>query len=151
MPKSYSAGGRVLHGAAGGGGGDHPPGAKSWTERFGALRNLPPFLKLIWTTSPTVTTADLLLRLVRALLPVVTLYIGKLIIDEVILLAGSGRLQADVSTWFAGGQLDRLAMLLLLELGLAILADVQIGRASCRERVEISVGGVSGNNREEER
>ncbi len=57
-------------------------------ERFGALRNLPPFLRLVWQTSPALTLGTLLLRLVRAVLPVATLFIGKLIIDEVISLAG---------------------------------------------------------------
>ena len=40
--------------------------------------------KLVWRTSPALTVANLLLRLVRALLPVATLYVGKLIIDEVV-------------------------------------------------------------------
>ena len=125
MPKSYSAGGRALPGSPHGGG-DHP-GAKSWTERFGALRNLPPFLKLIWNTSPFLTASDLLLRLLRALLPVATLYVGKLIIDEVIRLAGSGRVPPDLSSWLASGLFDRLAALILIELALATLADV-LGR-----------------------
>ena len=36
-----------------------PPGRPqhSWRERFGALRNLPPFLGLIWETSPALTVA----------------------------------------------------------------------------------------------
>jgi ATP-binding cassette subfamily B protein len=106
-------------------GGDHP--TKSWTERFGALRNVPPFLKLIWKTSPTLTASDLLLRLLRALLPVATLYVGKLIIDEVVRLASSGTVPADLTPWLASGLFHRLGALLLIELGLAILADV-LGR-----------------------
>lgn len=125
MPKNYSAGGRVLPGSPPGGG-DVPPG-RSWTERFGALRNLPPFLKLIWRTSPLLTVGDLTLRLLRALLPVATLYVGKLIIDEVVRLAGSGSVQADLSSWLASGSLHRLGALLLIELALAILADL-LGR-----------------------
>ena len=125
MPKNYSAGGRVLPGGAQGGG-SHP-GAKSWAERFGALRNLPPFLKLIWSTSPVLTGSDLFLRLLRALLPVATLYVGKLIIDEVIRLAGSGTVPDELSAWVASGLFDRLGVLLLIELTLAILADV-LGR-----------------------
>ena len=49
---------------------------KSLRERVGALRNLPPFLRQVWETSPALTLASLSLRLVRALLPVVTLYVG---------------------------------------------------------------------------
>ena len=29
-----------------------PPGIASLKERFGALRNLPPFLAMVWRTSP---------------------------------------------------------------------------------------------------
>ena len=63
-------------------------GTPSLRERFNAMRNLPPFLRQIWQTSPGLTLASLGLRLVRALIPVVTLYIGKLIIDEAIVLVG---------------------------------------------------------------
>ena len=75
-------------GAVGRGAGDASPAPErqSWRERLGALRNLPPFLKLVWRTSPTLTLGQALLRIVRALLPVATLYVGKLIIDEVVLL-----------------------------------------------------------------
>lgn len=88
-------------------------------ERFSALRNLPPFLKLIWQTSPGLTLADLGLRLVRALLPVATLYIGKLIIDEVVALAGSGGMgnpPASLGEWLASGLLRRLGWLLAAEM-----------------------------------
>jgi hypothetical protein len=60
--------------------------ASSFRERVGALRNLRPFLAMVWATSPTLTAAIIALRLMRALLPVATLYIGKLIIDEVVML-----------------------------------------------------------------
>jgi ATP-binding cassette subfamily B protein len=112
---------------SGGPGGVPLPAPKSLRERFGALRNLPPFLKMIWRVSPGLTVADLLLRLVRALLPVVTLYVGKLIIDEVIRLAGAGGAPAGLREWLAGGRLDHLGWLLAAELTLAVLSDV-LGR-----------------------
>jgi ATP-binding cassette, subfamily B, bacterial len=124
VPKSYSAGGRVTPGGPSYGGAPPP---KSWTERFGALRNLPPFLKLIWKTSPGLTAGNLLLRLLRALLPVATLFVGKLIIDEVVRLAMLGAPPASLSAWLESGLLSRLGALLLLELGFAVLADV-LGR-----------------------
>jgi ATP-binding cassette subfamily B protein len=96
-------------------------------ERFGALRNLPPFLKLIWETSPTLTALGVVLRLLRALLPVATLYVGKLIIDEVVPLAQQGGLRGDLGEVLAGGRLDRLVWLLGIELALAIASDV-LGR-----------------------
>jgi ATP-binding cassette subfamily B protein len=104
-----------------------PAPQRTLRERVGALRNLPPFLSLVWQTSPALTVANLVLRLGRALLPVVTLYVGKLIIDEVVRLAalpGPGSLSA----WHSAGLLDTLIGLLALELGLAVLSDV-LGRA----------------------
>jgi ATP-binding cassette, subfamily B, bacterial len=84
----------------------------SLRERFGALRNLRPFLRLIWETSHSLTIANVVLRLVRAVLPVALLFVGKLIIDEVILLASRG------------GDTDRLITLIAIELGIAVLSDV---------------------------
>ena len=85
-------GGRAAPGMSVGRGPD-PGGAppRSLRERFGALRNLPPFLGLVWRTSRGLTAADLACRLARAFLPVATLFVGKLIIDEVMLLAAGGR------------------------------------------------------------
>ena len=104
------------------------PGRQSWRERLGALRNLPPFLKLVWRTSPALTLGQSLLRVVRALLPVATLYVGKLIIDEVVLLVQAPRAAEDLQQWLASGLLDRIGWLLALEFGLAVLSDV-LGRA----------------------
>jgi ATP-binding cassette subfamily B protein len=53
-------------------------------ERILALRHIPRFLRLVWSTSPPLTIATAILRLVRALNPVVVLWVGKLIIDAVV-------------------------------------------------------------------
>src|SRR5687768_15227922 len=65
----------------------------SLKDRLKALRNLPQLFRLIWATSPLMTLANLLLRLVRAAVPLATLYLGKLIINEIVRLTqmGSGR------------------------------------------------------------
>ena len=97
-------------------------------QRFGALRHLPPFLALIWRTSPPLTAATLLLRLVRAVLPVMTLFVGKLIIDEVVTLSRLPGHPGTMGAWLASGLLLRLGLLLAAELGFAILAD-GLGRA----------------------
>jgi ATP-binding cassette subfamily B protein len=110
-------------------GGPDPLAGRSLAERFGALRNLPPFLKLAWKTSPRLTALGIALRLIRALLPVATLYVGKLIIDEVVPLARLAVGQEGLRSLLASGAVDRLTWLLVLELGLAIVADV-IGRLS---------------------
>ena len=36
-----------------------PPPPRTFRERLGALRNLPPFLKLVWQTSPGIAIAQL--------------------------------------------------------------------------------------------
>jgi ATP-binding cassette subfamily B protein len=101
---------------------------KSLRERVGALRNLPPFLRQIWGTSPTLTLSSLGLRAVRALLPIATLYVGKLIIDEAIRLAGHPPAGAHtLAEWYHSGALAPLLSLLALEFGLAVLSDV-LGR-----------------------
>jgi ATP-binding cassette subfamily B protein len=126
MPKQYTMGGRATASPTTPRRGD-APAPRSLRERFGALRNLPPFLKLIWRTSPSLTVSDLSLRLVRALLPVITLYMGKLIIDEVVRLAQTHGTSNHFRDWLAGGQLGHLGWLLATEFALAVLSDV-LGR-----------------------
>jgi ATP-binding cassette subfamily B protein len=100
---------------------------QTWRQRVGALRNLPPFMAEVWRTSPALTTATLSLRLVRALLPVITLYIGKLIIDEVVLLTRTPDHPGSLRDWLERGLLTRLGVLVALEFGLAVAADL-LGR-----------------------
>jgi ATP-binding cassette subfamily B protein len=100
---------------------------RSWRERLGALRNVPPFLRMIWNTSPLLTSSTLVLRVMRALLPVATLYVGKLIIDEVIRLIAVPGTPDRLADWLATGLATRLAWLLVTEFGLAVFADV-LGR-----------------------
>jgi len=111
----------------GGRAGPAGPPPRALRERFGALRNLRPFLRLVWRTSPGLTAGDLAGRLARAFLPVATLFTGKLIIDEVVRLAAAGHRQDGLREWIAGGLLDRLLLLLGIELVLAVLSDV-LGR-----------------------
>ncbi len=126
MPRQYSMGGRTAPGQ-GAGGRHEPPPPKTLRERFAALRNLPPFLRSIWRTSPLLSVGTIVLRLVRALLPVATLYVGKLIIDEVTRLLRSGGHHADLDAWLHAGVLSHLWGLLLLEFALAIGNDL-LGR-----------------------
>ena len=99
----------------------------SLRERVGALRNIPPFLRQIWGTSKPLTLVSLGLRLVRALLPIITLYVGKLIIDEAVRLVGRGLGFDSLPAAWSSGALDRLGLLLVLEFALAILSDL-LGR-----------------------
>ncbi|MGV3710554.1 MAG: ABC transporter ATP-binding protein [Gemmatimonas sp.] len=100
---------------------------RTWRERFDALRNVPPLLALIWNTSKSLTIATLVLRVLRSLLPVLTLYVGKLIIDEVVRVAALPNHPVGWDAWVSSGLLDRVGWLVGAEFGLAILSDV-LGR-----------------------
>ena len=104
-----------------------PQRPATWRERFGALRNLPPFLGMVWRTSWPLTVTTLAVRLARALLPVATLFVGKLIIDEVVRLTHLPARPADLSAWLRSGQLGRLEALLLAEFALAVASNL-LGR-----------------------
>ncbi len=99
----------------------------SLRERVSALRNIPPFLREIWATSKLLTITSLGLRLIRALLPIITLYVGKLIIDEAVRLVGLGLGFDTLDAAWRSGQLNPLLWLLAIEFGLAILSDL-LGR-----------------------
>jgi len=128
MPRQYSNGGRNARGSFG----RTPQGpftatSKSLKERVGALKNLRPFTVMVWRASPELTAASLVLRLVRALLPVITLFVGKLIIDDVVVLVQTPHKPETLQQWLNGGLLDWLGLLLIAEFALAVLADV-LGR-----------------------
>jgi len=90
----------------------------SLKERFLALGNLPQFFKLIWQTSPTLTLTTAIIRIIRSAIPVSILYVGKLIIDQVVHLSRS-----------TNHTHAYLLQLVAIELTLAILSDA-LGRAS---------------------
>ncbi len=83
----------------------------SFKENLKALRSLPQFLKLVWETHRGYTLLNMLLRVLQAGIPVTVLYIGKLIIDEVVLLAGKS----------GEGDIDTLWMYVLAELAMALI------------------------------
>lgn len=97
--------------------------ALSWRQRVGALRNVPPLLRLVWQTSPALTTANLLLRLVRAFLPVAMLYVGKLTLDEVVRIVNEGFAAPGFAEAVRTGELSHLLLLVAAEFGLAFLSE----------------------------
>ncbi|RYE17156.1 MAG: ABC transporter ATP-binding protein, partial [Sphingobacteriaceae bacterium] len=86
----------------------------SFKKRFAALGNLPQFFKLVWQSSPWKTSLSFLLRLVRSAMPVALLYVGKLIVDQVVLLNYNASNQSDH---------HYLWQLVAAEFGLALLTD----------------------------
>ena len=87
-------------------------------QRLAALRYLPPFLRMVWATSPRFGLAILAFRLINAFTPLALLRIGKHIIDGVVANIG-----AATPDWWHLGQL------VVLELGVALLSDA-LGRAA---------------------
>jgi len=82
-------------------------------ERLSALRNLPRFFKLVWETNKWMTIVNAILRIVKAATPLAILYVGKLIVDQVILLSQSK----------GGFTTNYLWVLVATEFGLAVLSD----------------------------
>ena len=68
---------------------------------------------MVWDTSPGITNATVLLRLVAAVIPVGQLWVGKLIIDQVVQRI-TGR----------SGASNRIWVLVAYEVGLAVLSDL---------------------------
>src|SRR5437868_9569687 len=93
------------------------PERLTWRERFAAMRYVPALLALVWETDRWLTFATAVLRIVRAFVPVAALWIGKLIIDEVIRSRASG------ANW------RHLALLVGTEFAIAVVGDA-LGRAS---------------------
>lgn len=81
--------------------------------QFSALKNLPEFFKLVWETNKSMTIGNILLRVVKASIPLLILYVGKEIIDEVIRLV-----DATDKSW------SYLWILIGIELGLAVFSDL---------------------------
>jgi ATP-binding cassette subfamily B protein len=99
------------------------PPSLSLQDKIGALRRLPAFVAMIWQTSRALTAATLALRGVRAVLPVATLFVGKLILDEVVRRTRLPHPPAALRTALMDGSLARPLLLLGAELALAVLAD----------------------------
>src|SRR6185503_3893727 len=92
---------------------EKPP---TWGERLRAMRNLPPFLRMVWGTHRGMVAGIGALRLLRAFVPVATLWIGKLVIDAVVAATRTGE-----PHW------RRITTLIVVE-----LAIVAVGEAAAR-------------------
>jgi ATP-binding cassette subfamily B protein len=88
---------------------DVPP---SWGERLRALRHLPRLFRLVWATEPRYVVIILGLRMARAVVPLAVLWLGKLIVDEVVAAVTRG-----------GASWERLGLLLGAELVIAVLGE----------------------------
>jgi ATP-binding cassette subfamily B protein len=109
-----------------------PPG---WRARLQAVRHVPRLLGLVWRTEPRYVVGILVLRVVRSLVPLAVLWIGKLIVDEVVLAMGvAGR----------GAAVDwaRLGELVVVELAIALAGE---GLARVSALLESLLGDLFAN------
>src|SRR3954468_960175 len=91
---------------------------QSWRERLAALRYLPALLRLVWETNRGYTAAMIVLRLLRAFVPVASLWAAKLIIDNVVTLVRT-----------PGASLTPLWRVVALELAIVVVGEL-LARAS---------------------
>src|SRR4051812_14377111 len=105
---------------------------QSWRERLAALRYLPALLRLVWETNRGYTATMIVLRLLRAFVPVASLWAAKLIIDAVVALART-----------PGATLTPLWRVVALELAIVTAGEI-LARASAL--VESLLGDLFSNN-----
>ncbi len=55
----------------------------NWSERFKALKNIPPVMRFVWEAAPVVLASNLFFRLVAALIPLSILAVTRFIVDSV--------------------------------------------------------------------
>ena len=85
-----------------------------WKGGFSATRYLPRFFNEIYSSGKILFIFNLICRLLNAFTPILILWIGKLLIDEIILQAG------DSDT----GDLTKLWWYLGVELGIVVISDL---------------------------
>lgn len=86
-------------------------------DSFKALKTIPRFFREIYNSSPSLFLANIFFRLLNSFTPVVILWVGKLIIDEIILQVS-----------LPDKDLDLLWKYVIIEFSVAILSDL-LGRA----------------------
>jgi ATP-binding cassette subfamily B protein len=95
----------------------------TFSERMQTLKHLGRLFAQIWRTSKFLTLASIVLRLIRALMPVAMLWVSKLIVDEVVRQMGMPAPGPEFADWLNSGRLVPIGELLAMEFGLVIVND----------------------------
>lgn len=103
-----------------------------WREKAAALRYVPPLVRLVWGTHHGFTIAMVLLRLARSVVPIATLWVGKLIIDQVVMMVNSGLTD-----------FTRLWQLVVLEIVIVVVGEI-LARSSAL--IESLLGDLFSNH-----
>jgi ATP-binding cassette subfamily B protein len=91
----------------------HDQKSTNWKQSFTALRYIPRFFKKVYEASPKLFVYNLFARLVISVSPIAMLWVGKLIVDEVVNLVNKDISDSTQLWWYVG-----------IELGLAIFTDL---------------------------
>ena len=86
---------------------------KEWLSGFVSLKYLPRFFSLIYKVSPKLFISNITLRLIKSVFPIALLWLGKEIIDEIILHTNTENLE-----------FNRLYTLIAIELALVVFNDI---------------------------
>jgi ATP-binding cassette, subfamily B, bacterial len=100
-------------------------------QSFSVFRYSGRALRLVWTTSRTLTVMSAILTLVAGLLPAAVAYVGKLIVDSVVLASQSG---IEAHRWMALGYVGLEAIAVMA------LAGSQRGLTVCQSLLRVLLG-----------
>lgn len=89
-------------------------GLKAWKERLHALKNIPPLLGMVWEAGPGLVLASAAVRIVAGVIPVATLFVPNLIIQDIVDLVAHKRQHLPPDFWW----------LVVIEFGLACLGAI---------------------------
>ena len=89
------------------------PDKINFRERFASLKFVPRFFREIRRVNPLLFYSTLICRIINAVIPVIMLWVGKLLIDEVVLQIAAEEKDLELLWW-----------LIAAEFGLAILSDL---------------------------
>lgn len=88
-------------------------GISDFRQNIRALNKVPRFIKEIFLINKTLFTINFAFRILAALAPFLTLWVGKLIIDEIVLQYNA-----------SGKDLNKIWFLVVVELGIVIISDL---------------------------
>ncbi len=110
--------------------------SSAWNERLRALRNIPPVLRMVWESAPSVVVWGSVSRAVAGLVPLSTLVVTRWIIDAVVAHVSRKQTLPHAFWWYVGLEfaLASLGTVLARAIGYydSLLADKYIWHISVR-------------------
>ncbi len=76
----------------------------NWRQRVLALRNVPPTLRIVWNSGRAIVSLNLVFRVVASVLPIVLLWVTKLIIDGIVHKVSTGGPVPQRLWWLVGAE-----------------------------------------------